>query len=922
MKAKPLIFGIAAASLGSMTLSAQSTWTGGGTLATPAQWSLGSNWSANPPASETSISLLFNNTAANSWSNNDLTGLIVSSISIPASVNSVSVKDNTITGNSITLTGDVSVGTGNFQTINLGMGLTGIRTFTVSSGQLTLGGNLVDVNAQPVGGITKSGGAALVLSGSNSYTGETLLSEGSLFVNHNNALGSTVAGTRVIGITAGSGAGRSIYLKNGITVTGETLTLSTASGTRASLFTNDTNGVSAWNGNVSISGGGQAAFWVENTSRMTVGASSTNTITGDGSTSLNLRGSSSPGTGIVNSSINLGGGNLVKNDGAFWTLTGTNTNIGTYTVAGTGTLQLAKTASLFGGDTASWTAAKMIVQNNSTLAFNVGGTGEFTTGNITTLLTNLASSSSSSNGMNSGSRFGFDTTNASGGSFTIADVLANSSGTSGGARGVTKLGTNSLILTNTNTYTGATTISSGTLQLGSGGSTGSLSASSSVTNNGTLAINRSNTVTQGTDFNSTVSGSGSFVKSGAGNLILSGANISSGTSREALTFSGANSGTVTLNNSAALGAAGNSIRFSGGGSGVLDLRTNGTLNAYNIASGTGNGGTIIANRNSLDVNNPNVSYTLGSLDLSSVTLTINKGGNVTGSAAVSFTELKMTGGNNNNPVTLAGDVDITLGSASITSTGISKRLQLDGTSSNNVVTGVISDTNNSTTGAVVNLIKANSSTWTLQSNNTYTGSTTIKGGTLKINSSTAIGSSSAITVGDAGSSNAILDATTGGFALGASQTLGGIGKIVATGQTITASGTIAPGNSVGTIQIDGGTLALDSSSKFNFELGTTSDLISLLNLATLNLGEGVIGLSDFTFSDAGGFGAGTYNLISGANSFSGSLDPSNLTGQVLGLNSTLSMSGNNLVLTVIPEPKAALLGSLGLLALLRRRRND
>jgi hypothetical protein len=41
---------------------------------------------------------------------------------------------------------------------------------------------------------------------------------------------------------------------------------------------------------------------------------------------------------------------------------------------------------------------------------------------------------------------------------------------------------------------------------------------------------------------------------------------------------------------------------------------------------------------------------------------------------------------------------------------------------------------------------------------------------------------------------------------------------------------------------------------------------------------------------------------------------------VLGFNSTLGMSGNNLVLTVVPEPQSFLLGSLGLLALLRRKR--
>jgi autotransporter-associated beta strand protein len=304
-----------------------------------------------------------------------------------------------------------------------------------------------------------------------------------------------------------------------------------------------------------------------------------------------------------------------------------------------------------------------------------------------------------------------------------------------------------------------------------------------------------------------------------------------------------------------------------------------------------------------------------------VTITVNSGSNVTsGAAGVSFTELKMTAGNDNNPVTLAGSADISIGSASITLNGLSKRLQLDGTSANNTVTGVISDTNNGTIGAVVSVIKANTGTWTLQSNNTYTGSTTIKGGTLRINSSTSIASSPSITIGDAGSSNAVLDATAAGFAIGSTQTVGGIGKILATGKTVTSSGTISPGNSVGTFTIDGGELVLNGSSDFIFELGSTSDQISLINSATLNLGLNTLGLADFLFSDAGGFGVGIYTLFSGASSFSGALDSSDLTGTVLGYDSTLSMSGNNLILTVVPEPGVVLLGSLGMLAMLRRRR--
>jgi hypothetical protein len=95
----------------------------------------------------------------------------------------------------------------------------------------------------------------------------------------------------------------------------------------------------------------------------------------------------------------------------------------------------------------------------------------------------------------------------------------------------------------------------------------------------------------------------------------------------------------------------------------------------------------------------NFIHTLGVLDLSSVTLTINTCSNVNDSALVSFTELKMSGGNANNPVTLAGDADISFDTASITNNGFPKRLRLDCTSPNNTVNGVISDTNNATTGA-------------------------------------------------------------------------------------------------------------------------------------------------------------------------------------------------------------------------------
>lgn len=331
------------------------------------------------------------------------------------------------------------------------------------------------------------------------------------------------------------------------------------------------------------------------------------------------------------------------------------------------------------------------------------------------------------------------------GSFTgntigmIGDVIPG--GPAGvGVTSVIKANSSTWVLTGSNAYTGSTTINQGTLQLGNGGTTGSIRPASAITGaaGATLAFNRSDTITQGTDFASTISGSLGLVKMGAGNLVLSGSNsLGSGSGSLVLLFSNANSGTVTLRNAAALGAAGNLVRFTGGGSGVLDLQADASVNSFDAASGSGNGGTIIVNRATPGVG---VMHTMGVLDMSSVTFTATTGSNVTsGTAGLAVTEVRMTGGNDNNPVTLAGNATWAVGSASITSSGISKRLQLDGTAGGNTI-GPISNTTNATAGAIVNLIKANSGTWTLTGANTYTGTTTISQGTLRVGASGTAGS--------------------------------------------------------------------------------------------------------------------------------------------------------------------------------------
>lgn len=125
-----------------------------------------------------------------------------------------------------------------------------------------------------------------------------------------------------------------------------------------------------------------------------------------------------------------------------------------------------------------------------------------------------------------------------------------------------KQGAGTLTLTGPSTYSGATTISAGTLLLGNGGTVGSLSPSSAITNNGALLINRSNAAVQGVDFSSAaITGSGKFIQAGAGTTTLTAANTYGGGTDiqhgllkvNNASGSGTGSGTVTVESLATLG---------------------------------------------------------------------------------------------------------------------------------------------------------------------------------------------------------------------------------------------------------------------------------------------------------------------------------------------------------------------------------
>jgi len=297
--------------------------------------------------------------------------------------------------------------------------------------------------------VTKTDGGIWRLSGANTHTGRTQVSTGTLEITNlanadtANALGQSsnaaanliLNNTTTLRYTGAAASTDRLFTINGASVTLE------ASGTGAVVFTNP----------------GSLAYGSNNSAR--------NLVLGGTNADDNTLAAAFSNNGS-------GAGTLNKSGAGTWIVSGTNSYSGATTVSA-GTLQFAKTASLYNSVSGSWTAANLRVASGATLAFNVGGAGEFSTGDVSTLLANLAVSNNANNGMNAGSALGFDTTNAAG-VFTINDAIADTTGTAGGSRGVVKRGAGTLELAGTNTYTGNTLVQAGTLLISGSTASGSV----------------------------------------------------------------------------------------------------------------------------------------------------------------------------------------------------------------------------------------------------------------------------------------------------------------------------------------------------------------------------------------------------------------------------------------------------------------
>ena len=559
----------------------------------------------------------------------------------------------TLSGNN-TYTGATTISTGTLQISSTGLlgggnhsqsiANSGTFLFASNSNQ-TLGGVI-----SGTGALTKNGTGTLTLSGANTYTGTTTVSAGTLDFAPDSGTSTLTGAITGSGAITKSGNGTTIFAGGaaGNTVSG---TLAVNSGTLQignSTTPNDNTQRLTAISSVTVA---SAATLVLNNSGALAHGSAPLTLAG------NLTGDT---TGIAVGGFHNALGALTMNGGTLTTYNGASLTYQAYALKGDVSV---------GGSSASYISAGGTSGNNGVhLADNAAGV---------TRIFDVADATSSS----------------------AADLIASArllnSSNAGASTALTKSGTGTLVLSGSNSYTGATTIAAGTLQIGAGGTTGALSISSAITNNATLAFNRSNTLTQGTDFASAITGSGALIQNGSGTLVLSGVNTYSGSTT-------VSAGNLTISNASALGSTATGTSVANGA--ALQIQGDIAIGAEALnltGSGFSNAGALrnISGTNSLS----------GAITLSAATTIGSDAGTLTLSGGISgIQNLALVGAGN---TTLSGGI--------ATSTGT--------------------------------LTKNGSGIATLTAANTYSGSTNINSGTLVAAAANALGSTSGVVVGNGGS---------------------------------------------------------------------------------------------------------------------------------------------------------------------------
>jgi autotransporter-associated beta strand protein len=467
---------------------------------------------------------------------------------------------------------------------------------------------------------------------------------------------------------------------------------------------------------------------------------------------------------------------------------------------------------------------------------------------------------------------------ASGSSYTYAGTIGLD-GSVYGANGfnisLTKAGPGTQILSGSNSYTGGTVITGGTLQIGAGGTTGQIAGN--VTANAALVFDRSDDIS----FAGLFSGStGTVTKRNATTLTLSA---------ESMPFTGS------------FAVASGSLRFTGTGSTVA-------VNSLITGSGALVRDAVANADSSVLILNGSNNYSGGTtINAGFISLGAN---NAIGTGPLVFTA-----------TTVRGSLNLQGFNQTVAGLSASNTTQYRGDIYNNQANALSTLTIDTPTGQTftyanqigslvgwskIALVKAGAGTQILAGSSRYTGSTTVSGGRLIVDGDNSL-ATGAVTVA-------------AGAVLGGSGTIGGV---------TTVTGTLSPGNSPGVLSI--ASLVLEGPSTSLFEIdgtvrGTGYDGVTITS-AGLTYG-GVLSLAfsntfadnttfdlfNFSGSPLGSFSSvtasGPYGALTFTNDGFGVWTSGSTS--VAGQTMTFTQSTGDLV--IVPEPGALALAGLGIAA--------
>ena len=784
----------------------------------------------------------------------------------------------------------------------------------VISGQQAVTINVPIVDGASASDLTYSGSNTLILSQANTYSGETTVSSGTLRLNNALALQNSALNT------TGSITGDS---SNGLKTTQTALTLGGLTGDKdlASLFTTTAGGYSGV-ANLTLNPGSSASTY---SGVIANGAANMNLIkTGAGGQIL-------AGVNTYTGTTTISAGTLtLDNATALGTTPGTN---GTSSISmAAGTTLRSNYIGAGSGNVDSYVYAPITLTGTGSVNFLIGaGNGTAPSPAVTfnlngaiggTAGTNVVLTTTSSSLSNADSTFVLGAASTYDGNTTI--TVGNSGDRLNVKAGVADALPTTTVLTFANIAGSGTGRNNqydlnGNDQMLAGLSNGGVAPQlrrQIVTNSSgtaaTLTINNSADFTFGGAYLNTansvttraqITGNIALVKSGAGTFTLGG-NLTNGATAGGNTYTG----TTTING----GVLEATTLANGGSDSSIGKSTN---DAANLVFGAATATLRYTGSSNVAINR-------------GFTLSSGAGGGATiessGAGTLSF----------NNTVAIEyGTTDqnrtLTLGGSNTGSNTFGKSLANNGT-------------------GATSLVKNDAGTWVLDQSNSYTGNTTISGGTLALAGSGSIASSPTIIVG----ANTTFDvsAVTGGYSLTTDQTLSGTGTVTG---AMNVSGTLSPGNSPGILAtgsqtwLDGGdynfqmldasgvagtgfdqiavTGTLDLSSLtaggFNINLWSLSSILPDTNGDALSFNNALTQSWTILTTTTGitGFDAANFVINVGANN-----GTNGFSNALAGGGFSLGTASNDLVLTftAVPEPNvAALLGGLGALMLLRRRRN-